>query len=114
MSEHEPKTGAGEPAHAEHDFTGPLSPPVAKFLRVFFAIAALLFLADFVVHRKVHQPAERVPGFYAIYGFLGCVVLVLVAKEMRKLVMRPESYYDPKPEPEPEPHAKASEGGHER
>jgi hypothetical protein len=33
-------------------------------------------------------------GFYAIYGFVACVILVLVAKEMRKLVMRDEDYYD--------------------
>lgn len=81
--------------HIEHDFTGPLSPPVKKLLRVFFALCALLLLADFVVHRHTYHDAEKLPGFYGLYGFVGCVVLVLVAKEMRKLVMRPEDYYDP-------------------
>jgi len=32
-------------------------------------------------------------GFYALYGFVACVLLVLLAKEMRKLVMRNEDYY---------------------
>jgi len=33
-------------------------------------------------------------GFYALYGFIGCVVLVFVAKWMRIILMRPEKYYD--------------------
>ena len=80
--------------HLEHDFTGPLTPPVARLIRVFFVLSGLLFLADFFVDRKIHQPAEKIPGFYAIYGFIGCVVLVLVAKQMRKVVMRDEDYYE--------------------
>ncbi len=83
--------------HAEHDFTGPLSPGVRRFIGVFIAVAVMLLVADLFVDRKVHQPAERMPGFYAVYGFVGCVILVLVAKEMRKVVMRDESYYDPTP-----------------
>jgi len=95
MSEHDEQQGGAADAHADHDFTGPLSAPVKRLLRVFFVISALLFLADFVVDRKVHQSAEKLPGFYAVYGFIGCVVLVLAAKELRRVVMRPESYYDP-------------------
>lgn len=99
MSDHDEKDSGVEAApteHAEHDFTGPLSAPVKRLLRVFFVISALLFLVDFFIDRKIHQPAERIPGFYALYGFVGCVVLVLAAKELRKVVMRPEDYYDPK------------------
>ncbi len=94
----EPGTSSDSPGehveHLEHDFTGPLSPPTARLIRVFFVLSAILFLVDFFIDRKIHQPAEKVPGFYAIYGFLGCVVLVLVAKQMRKVVMRDEDYYD--------------------
>lgn len=32
-------------------------------------------------------------GFYALYGFIGCIILVLVAAQMRKIVMRKENYY---------------------
>lgn len=80
--------------HAEHDFTGPLQPGTRKLIRVFLVLSALLFVADFFVKRKTHVGAEEIPGFYAVYGFVGCVVLVLVAKEMRKVVMRDETYYD--------------------
>jgi hypothetical protein len=33
-------------------------------------------------------------GFYGAYGFIGSVFLVLVAKQLRKLLKRPEGYYD--------------------
>ena len=33
-------------------------------------------------------------GFYGIYGFVACVILVLAAKELRKLVARAEHYYE--------------------
>lgn len=81
--------------HPEHDFTGPLTPPVARLIKALLGVCAILFAADFFVDRKVHAPGEGFPGFYAIYGFVGCAILVLAAKELRKLVMRPPNYYDP-------------------
>ena len=33
-------------------------------------------------------------GFYAVYGFVACVALVLTAKALRRILMRPEDYYD--------------------
>ena len=65
--------------------------------RVLWALVAMCIAtigADFVYHRHIVHPWEGVWGFYAIYGFVACVVLVLVAKELRKLLMRAEDYYD--------------------
>ena len=62
-------------------------------LRIFYACCILLVLADFIVHRHVVTDIERVPTFYAIYGLVSCVILVLIAARMRKLVMRDENYY---------------------
>lgn len=67
---------------------------VRKLLRVFYVICGLLVLVDFIVHRHIYHDWENIPAFYAIYGFVGCVVLVLIAKEMRKFLMRGEDYYD--------------------
>lgn len=63
-------------------------------LKVFYVICGLLVVADFIVHRHVYHDWEKVPAFYAMYGFVGCVLLVLIAKEMRKFLMRGEDYYD--------------------
>ena len=65
--------------------------------RVLWALVAMCIAtigADFVYHRHIVHPWEGVWGFYAIYGFVACVVLVPVAKELRKLLMRAEDYYD--------------------
>ncbi len=67
---------------------------IQKVLRVFYVCCAVLLAADFVVHRHVYHDWENMPGFYPLYGFVGCVVLVLIAKEMRKVLMRKEDYYD--------------------
>lgn len=57
-------------------------------------ICILLFALDFVVHRHLSHPLEELFGFYAVYGFVACVLLVLLAAEMRKLLIRPEDFYE--------------------
>jgi len=67
---------------------------VKRTLYALFTICGVAFLLDAVIERHVVHPWEGLFGFYAFYGFVACVVLVLVAKEMRKVVMRGEDYYD--------------------
>lgn len=67
---------------------------IKKLLRIFFSLCGGLFLLDFVLHRHVIHPWDHLWGFYALFGFVACVALVLGAKEMRKVVMRNEQYYD--------------------
>jgi len=65
-------------------------------LGLVWACVILLGL-DLVLHRHVSHPWEAMFGFYAVYGFVACVLLVLLAKEMRKLLIRKEDYYDEAP-----------------
>ena len=77
---------------------------VRKALRVFFVICAAVLALDFVdlvlhffdlpVLRHAERSWEGLPGFYGIFGFVACVGLVLVAKQLRKIAMRDEDYYD--------------------
>ncbi|MDH5445474.1 MAG: hypothetical protein OEY52_07940 [Gammaproteobacteria bacterium] len=67
---------------------------VNRVLYGFYVICGLLVIADFIVHRHIGLDWERIPAFYAMYGFVACVLLVVLAKLMRKLVMRKEDYYD--------------------
>lgn len=67
---------------------------INKILKVFYAICVLLVVTDFIVHRHIYHDWEKIPAFYAVYGFVGCVILVLIAKAMRKVLMREEDYYD--------------------
>lgn len=61
--------------------------------------AAAVLLAELIhpLSRDGHD-VERVPaleffGSYALYGFVGCCVLVLLGRVLRRLVMRDERYY---------------------
>lgn len=61
------------------------------------AVLGLLDVADLlfhVYHKHGHYDAEYFPNFYGFYGLAGCIFLVLAAKQLRKVVMRNEDYYD--------------------
>ena len=67
---------------------------VKRILYLLYGCCVFLFALDFVIHRHVVHRWENIWGFYPIYGFIGCVTLVIVAKWMRTFLMRPENYYD--------------------
>jgi hypothetical protein len=67
---------------------------VERVVRTLYLICALLVVADVFVPKHGPFAIEHVFGFYAWFGFLACVGLVLVAKVMRRVLMRPEDYYD--------------------
>lgn len=62
--------------------------------------AALAVLVEFIRPFPADSHAvERVHALdflasYALYGFVACVVLVLIGRILRRLVMRDENYYD--------------------
>ena len=57
-------------------------------------LCLLLVFPDFFYHRHVEFSWEGWTGFYGLYGFVSCFGLVLLAKQLRKIVKRPEDYYD--------------------
>ncbi|MCY3809073.1 MAG: hypothetical protein OXG58_06580 [Gemmatimonadetes bacterium] len=69
-----------------------------------YAACAVVFVLDIVSWfqaragvpelRHPDSGMDGLPGFYAFYGFVACVLLVLAAREMRKILMRREEYYD--------------------
>lgn len=67
---------------------------VNKVVYAVYAICGLLLVIDPLIHKHGPFAIEHWFGFYGIYGFVACVALVLAAKELRRLLMRPEDYYD--------------------
>jgi hypothetical protein len=77
--------------------------------RGFYVLLAVLILLDpkllELVHVLDHDPAHEarfvvdgLPEFYALYGFLACVAMVLVSKlVLGKILMRADTYYDTSP-----------------
>ena len=70
---------------------------VRRIRGIFYAACALLVALELVVHRHAGHPWEGVFAFYAGYGFAACVVLVLAAKKLRRVLMRREGYYEADP-----------------
>jgi hypothetical protein len=61
-------------------------------LAVLVVIDALPALVD---KEHAHTEAEHYPGFWAAFGFVGCVVLILLSKGFGHLgIMTREDYYD--------------------
>ena len=67
---------------------------VSRLLGLLYVICTLLLVLDFILHRHVTHSWEQLTGFYAIFGFVTCVTLVLIAKQLRKVLKRKEDYYD--------------------
>jgi hypothetical protein len=68
---------------------------VKRLLVAFYTSVGSLLLIDLVYHRHAIFPWEGWFGFYAVFGFVACVALVLSAKYvLRPIVMRDEDYYD--------------------
>lgn len=68
-------------------------------VRVGIAVLVLLVLLDaipaIVEKEHAHTAAEHIPGFWAAFGLLGCLVLVLISKTLGHLgVSTREDYYD--------------------
>lgn len=67
---------------------------VTRLVRGFYVVCALMIAIDVFVPKHGRFRIEHLFGFYAFYGFLACVALVLIAKQLRRILMRPEDYYD--------------------
>ena len=75
-----------------HIFDDPRN--VKRAIYALYGVCALWLLGDFVIERHADHPWEALFGFYPLYGFGACVLLVLIAKQMRKVLMRKDDYYD--------------------
>ncbi len=81
-----------EKSEKRHIFDDPRN--VKRVIYGIFAVSGISLAAEFFVNRYVDHPWEGLFGFYGIFGFVACVLLVLIAKEMRKVLMRKDDYYD--------------------
>ena len=66
-------------------------------MRVCLVMLAVLVVWDalFVSKEHVHTFVERIPGFWAVFGFVACVVIIIVSKWFGHLgIMTREDYYD--------------------
>lgn len=90
---HAPETAA--PHDADGHAPNSVPAPWAKFwLLVLFGGGAVTALLDLFRDRAhAEHPWEHALFFYALYGFVGISLLIVLSKGLRRLVMRREDYY---------------------
>jgi hypothetical protein len=76
---------------------------VKRFFTVFYAVCGVLLLAELLLlgaENEHPHPLEEAMRFlvYPVYGFASFWFLVLVAKPMRRLLIRREDYYERGPD----------------
>ncbi len=66
-------------------------------VRSCYVVLALVVLADvlFVSKEHVHTALERIPGFWSIFGFVACILIIVFSKWFGHMgIMTREDYYD--------------------
>jgi len=70
------------------------NPRNVKILLLFFYFSlAVLLVIDFFIDKHAVFGWEGYPDFFAAYGFISCVLLIYIAKLLRRFVKRGEDYY---------------------
>jgi hypothetical protein len=67
---------------------------VKRLLGIFYASLVVLLVVDFFIHKHAEFPWEDAPNFFAVYGFVSCVLLIYIAKVLRIFIKKDEKYYD--------------------
>jgi len=67
-----------------------------RIKRIAYGILILLILVDFIIPRhEIHFFGDNIPGFWSFFGFIACVVIIVVSKWLGKFgLMKDEDYYD--------------------
>ena len=67
---------------------------VRRLWIAFIAVLVATVGAELLVSPEPHFAVERLFGWNAIYGFLACAAMILLAKALGLLIKRPDDYYD--------------------
>ena len=61
-----------------------------------YGILVLLIVADFIIPRhEIHFFGDKVPGFWSLFGFISCALIIVVSKWLgHHWLVRDEDYYD--------------------
>lgn len=67
---------------------------VTRLYRGLWITGIVLVLCDLLLHKHEDFTFAGWFSFYGVFGFVACVVLVVTAKGLRRLLMRGEDYYE--------------------
>ena len=67
---------------------------VKRLLGLFYFSLLVLLIVDFFIHKHADFLWEGATNFFAVYGYVSCVLLIFIAKILRIFIKRDENYYD--------------------
>ena len=67
---------------------------IKKLWIMLYVVCGLLVVPDFFIHRHPHFGFDGFFGFYALFGFVSCTVLILFSKVVGWVLKVREDYYD--------------------
>ena len=64
--------------------------------RIAYAVLILIILIDFFIPRhEIHFFGDGIPGFWSLFGFVACILIILISKCIGYLgIMQDEKYYN--------------------
>ena len=64
--------------------------------RISYVALILIILIDFFIPRhEIHFFGDGIPGFWSLFGFVACILIILVSKWIGHLgIMQDENYYN--------------------
>ena len=64
--------------------------------RTSYAVLILIILIDYFIPRhEIHFFGDRIPGFWSLFGFVACILIILISKWIGHLgIVQDENYYN--------------------
>ena len=64
--------------------------------KIAYIVLILVIIADFFIPRhEIHFIGDQIPGFWSLFGFVACVMIILISKWIGSLgIMQDENYYN--------------------
>ena len=64
--------------------------------RIAYGALIILIVVDFIIPRhEIHFFGDKIPGFWSLFGFIACVLIIIVSKWIGHMgLMKDENYYD--------------------
>ena len=71
-------------------------PEFIKIIKILFYITlGITIIAGFLVESHPYFKWEEIPGFYAVFGLISCILVIFVARALGRIfIQQEEDYYD--------------------
>ena len=64
--------------------------------KISYTMLILIIVVDFFIPRhEIHFIGDGIPGFWSLFGFVACILIILISKWIGNLgIMQDENYYN--------------------